>query len=95
MKDSKLRYLISNGRYCISCLENLAHEAEDPADRNHLLNHALAVDALCTELAALNSLYRETYETLQAERLKVRNYERGFYEKYVSEKNRRSKAKSY
>lgn len=86
MKDGKLRYFISNGRHCIEYLENLAHEAEDPVDRNYLINHALSVNALCVELAALNSLYKETSDLLRAERLKVRDYEHGFYEKYVSEK---------
>lgn len=86
MKESKLRYLVLNGTRCIDELEALAWECEDVSERNRLLNHALSVRTLIVELESLNSLYKTAAENLRSATVKVRDYENGLYDKYISEK---------
>lgn len=86
MTQSDLERLVKNGDECIIYLEKLAAHADDPVEHNTILNHALAVASL---IGAFRSLYiscKQDEIRLNKATDKLREFERGLYGAYISEK---------
>lgn len=63
MTNAKLNYLIGNGKACVKFLDDFATGTLCDLNRNMVLNHGIAVQALITEL-----------ETVELEKRRLHNY---------------------